>query len=79
MHQRDVVSDLVVIIFDFLSYLCRAAPAVQPNVQPTTKLSFMMMKKLPIMAFAAAAVIGCGIDKPADTTDDGINPPPTAR
>ena len=35
----------------------------------------MMMKKLPIMAFAAAAVIGCGIDKPADTTDDGINPP----
>ena len=39
----------------------------------------MMMKKLPIIAFAAAAVIGCGIDRPADTTDDGINPPPTAR
>ena len=34
------------------------------------------MKKLPIIAFAAAAVIGCGKETPAETTDDGINPPP---
>ena len=28
------------------------------------------------MAFAAAAVLGCGKETPADTTGDGINPPP---
>lgn len=35
-----------------------------------------MMKKLPIMAIAAAAVLGCGKETPAGTTGDGINPPP---